>query len=239
MIKSIFWYVNFVITLIFKTPYMYKAKKILKNGSRKEFDEYVSSIVSKWAYSRVKASGAKITVHGENLIPSDRNVLFVSNHQSDFDIGIFLGFIDKPKGFVAKVEMEKLPLISTWMKFINCVFMDRNDLKQSLQTIIEGIKILKEGYSLVVFPEGTRSKSNKIGEFKPGSFKLATKSKVPIVPVTINGSYKIMEGNNYKICPEKVDVYIHQPIYLDSLTKDEINNLPIKVKSIIQEKLDS
>ena len=76
-----------------------------------------------------------------------------------------------------------------------------------------------------------------MSEFKSGSFKLATKAKVPIVPVTIDGSYKILEGNNYIINPSKVDVYIHEPILTDNLTKEETNELPKKVKNIIQGKI--
>ena len=79
---------------------------------------------------------------------------------------------------------------------------------------------------MVVFPEGTRSKGEQMGEFKAGSFKLATKAKVPIIPVTIDGSYKIMEGNKYRICPAKVNVYVHKPIE---------TKLPELVQKIIQE----
>ena len=112
-------------------------------------------------------------------------------------------------------------------------FMDRNDMKQSAQTIIDGIKQLKAGINMVIFPEGTRSKGAPVGEFKAGSFKLATKSKAPIVPVTIDGTYKVMEGNKNKIKPAEINLIIHEPIYTDKLTKEEIAELPEKVRSII------
>ena len=111
--------------------------------------------------------------------------------------------------------------------------MDRKDMKKSLETILAGIKLLKEGKSLVVFPEGTRSRCDEVGEFKQGSFKLATKSNVPIVPVTIDGTYKIMEGNNYIIKPAEVNVYIHEPIFMESLDKEGKAMLPQTVKDII------
>lgn len=234
MLRSIYWYLSFVVTLCGKIPKLIKAKKIEKTGNIKELDKYAYDVTTKWAFDRIKASGAKIKVHNQNLIPKDRNVLFVSNHQGDFDIAIFMAMIKKDTGFVAKIEMKKAPLINKWMEYIHCVFMDRNDLKQSLQTILEGIKVLKSGYSLVIFPEGTRSKSDKIGEFKAGSFKLATKSKVPIVPVTIDGSYKIMEENNYKITPAEVDIYVHEPVYIENMSKEEINNISETIKEIIK-----
>ncbi len=163
-------------------------------------------------------------------------MLFVSNHQSDFDIAIFLAMLpEKKEGFVAKVELEKIPFLSAWMKRIHCIFLDRKDMKQSAKTILEGIKLLKSGHSMVVFPEGTRSKGEQIGEFKAGSFKLATKSKVPIVPVTIDGSYKIMEGSHYRICPAKVNVYVHKPIETVTIPKQEEGKLPEMVEKIIRE----
>ena len=88
---------------------------------------------------------------------------------------------------------------------------------------------------MVVFPEGTRSKCDEMGEFKAGSFKLATKSKVPIVPVTIDGSYKILEGSKYRICPAKVNVYIHEPIETENLSKQCESKLPEMVEKIIRE----
>lgn len=237
MIRSIIWYVKFVVTLILKTPKLKKVQKILSEKGQKESDEYAYPIVKNWAADRIKDSGAKIHVYNQERIPEDTNVLFVSNHQSDFDIAIFLACIKKYTGFVAKVEMENVPLLSDWMRSIHCVFLDRDNIKKSMKTILEAINLLKEGYSMVVFPEGTRSKSSNIGEFKAGSFKLATKSKVPIVPVTINGSYKILEGNRYIINPSDVYVYIHEPIYVDKLTKEEISKLPNTVYNIIKEKL--
>lgn len=233
MIKSIFWYLNFVISLILQTGNLKKSKRILKEQGEKAFEDFVFEKTTSWAKQQVDNSGAKITVHNVERIPQDRNVLFVSNHQSDFDIAVFMALIPKRTGFVAKSEMEKVPFLSDWMRNINCVFMDRTDMKKSLETILAGIKLLKEGKSLVVFPEGTRSRCDEVGEFKQGSFKLATKSNVPIVPVTIDGTYKIMEGNNYIIKPAEVNVYIHEPIFMESLDKEGKAMLPQTVKDII------
>lgn len=239
MLRTIIWYLKFVFGLIIQIPNLKKAEKIKLTQGEEAYNDFVYTTVSNWAMKRIKDSGATITVHNQERIPTDKNVLFISNHQSDFDIAIFLAMVKKQKGFVAKIELKKVPILGTWMKNINCVFMDRKDLKQSLETILKGIKLLKEGKSLVVFPEGTRSKSDTMGDFKAGSFKLATKSKVPIIPVTICSSYKIMEGNKYKIKPASVDVYIHEPIYTDELTKDKLSELPETVKTIIQNKLNS
>ncbi len=233
--RTIYWYLHFTFTLIFTMFDMVKVKKKVAAGE--DVAEFANVVASKWAMSQIKASGANIKVTGLENIPKDKAVLFVSNHQGNFDIAIFISYINKSKGYIAKAEMLKIPLLRDWMTYMKCLFMDRSDMRQSAETIVKGINILKSGYSLVVFPEGTRSKSNTVGEFKAGSFKLATKSKVPIVPVTINGSYKLMEQNNNKIKPADVFVTIHPMVEVAGLSKEEELLLPQKVKSIIEEPL--
>lgn len=237
MFRTINWYTHFACSLVAKIPKMYSLKKYESTHTEKETDEYVNKITSEWAMKHVKRSGANVIVHGLENIPEDRAVLFVSNHQSNFDIALFMSYINKPKGYIAKAEMGKAPLISTWMKSIHCVFMDRKNMKQSARAIIEGIQTLKSGHSMVIFPEGTRSKGDKMAEFKAGSFKLATKAKVPIVPVTINGSYKLMEANGNRIKPADVEVYIHPIIETVGISKEEEKELHKTVQNIIESKL--
>lgn len=237
MFRTIAWYSNFAFSLILKIPQTYKVKSLLNSGKISEADEYVHKEASKWAMQHVKMSGAKIKIFGEENIPQDKTVLFVSNHQSNFDIAIFMSHIDKPKGYISKIEMKKIPVVCTWMGFMHCVFMERGNLRKAAEAISEGIKNLKNGYSMVLFPEGTRSKGDHMNEFKAGAFKLATKTGVPIVPVTIKGSYKLMEANNSKIKPAEVEMHIHPMIYTENLPREEEGALPERVKAVIQSKL--
>ena len=237
MFRTIKWYFKFMFMLFITYPRLKKAERLLKNNKMKEFYNYIFYQTSNWAMNRIKDSGATINVYGKENIPEDRNVVFISNHQGDFDIAIFMALIPKEKGFVAKIELNKIPILRTWMKYLGCVFMDRKDLKQSLKTINEAIGFIKKGHSMVIFPEGTRSKGDNMGEFKAGSFKLATKTNAPIVPVTIDGSYKLKERNNGRIKPDTVNVYIHKPIYMENISNEEKEHLPTTVKNIIQEKL--
>ncbi|HHX60233.1 MAG TPA: 1-acyl-sn-glycerol-3-phosphate acyltransferase [Epulopiscium sp.] len=238
MLRTIAWYTNFGTSLIGTLPKLYKVKSLTKQGREDEKQAYVHKVASKWAKSQLKMSGAKVTVYGEENIPKDIPVVFMSNHQGNFDIPLLMVHINRFKGFVAKTELKKVPLLRDWMEQINCVFMDRNDLRQSVKTIIEAIKIIQAGHSLVIFPEGTRSKGGPMGEFKAGSFKLATKPKVPIVPITINGSYKLLEKNGNKVKAAEVEIYIHPMIETANLTKEEIDELPNRVKTIIASKVD-
>ncbi|MDO4300316.1 MAG: lysophospholipid acyltransferase family protein [Clostridia bacterium] len=233
MFRTIKWYIKFIGSLIINNPVLKKADKLLEQGKNEEYEELVTKKVSDWAMNRMNDSGAKVNVYGIENLPKDGSILFVSNHQSNFDILLLLSYLPVPKGFVAKTELGSFPFVNKWMKKIHCLFMDRHDIKQSAQIIIEGIKQLKSGINMVIFPEGTRSKTGELGEFKAGSFKLATKSKCLIVPITIDGTRKIMEANNYKIMPETINLYIHEPINTSSLSKEEQAQLPDRVRNII------
>lgn len=237
MIRSLLWYSNFAVSLAFKAPQMLMLKRKKINMSDTEFRKYIHKTTSKWAEKHVRMSGANVQVNGIENIPTDTPVVFMSNHQSNFDIALFMTYVDKPKGYIAKVEMENMPVIKTWMEYMDCVFMDRNDIRKAAKSIIKGVKILKNGHSLVIFPEGTRSKCSQLNEFKAGSFKLATKAGVPIVPVTIDGSYKLMEQNKNKIVPADVRLTIHKSINTSDLSKDDMIALPERVKEIIASEL--
>lgn len=237
MLRTVIWFIYFWLFLIAILPYYFKVKRLAKAGQTEEHDKLVFQIVQKWAQSLVKLAGAKVTVRGLENVPRDESVVFISNHQGNFDIPILLGYIDKPKAFIAKIEILKMPIIRTWMTHMKCVFMDRSDVRQSLRTISTAAEYLKQGYSMVIFPEGTRSKGDKLGEFKSGSFKLALKAGAPIVPVTIRGSYRIMEQNGFIIKPAEVEVIISEPISTKGLTKEESADLPEKVREVIENNL--
>ena len=238
MIKTFLWIFQLFAFLLICEPKIWKAIKMRKEGRMEEHDIFSHKTVKWWGGLLLKSLKADITVYGEENLPKEGAMLFVSNHQSNFDIPLLLSQIDIPKGFIAKKELAKVPFIGKWMKEIHCLFMDRSDMKQSMQIIVEGIKTLKGGYSMVVFPEGTRSKCDKIGEFKAGSFKLATKSKVPLVPLTIDGTNKLLEGNKGRISKgEKINLYIHEPIDISKLSKEEIAELHNTVRDIIASKL--
>lgn len=220
---------------LFLSIFAYAIYFILGLISKKTQYRFVHNSATLWGKLMVALSSSKITVLGKDKLP-DGNVLYVSNHQGNYDIPIFLGYIPKAKGFLAKIELAHIPIFSQWMKALGCLFLDRGNLKQSLRIILKGIEQLKSGDSLVVFPEGTRSKGNSMGDFKKGSLKMAIKANVPIVPVTINGTYTMYEVRN-KITKSKAIFTIHDPIYPDKLTKDEKNNLSEIVKEIIASEL--
>lgn len=239
MFRTIIWIIYFIFRILVITPYLITFKSLDKQNRIEERDKLAYKVGRNWGRDLIKASGSKIKVIGEENIPEDGSVLFVSNHQSYLDIPILLGFIDKPKAFIAKAELSKYPIFSTWMKALKCIFIDRSDVRQSLRAIKEGIKLLKEGYSLVIFPEGTRSKDGTLMEFKQGSLKLATKSGVPIVPVTIKGAKDIMPRGKLVIRPTNVEIIISKPIFMDDDIAKDSKALNEKVRNIISENLNN
>jgi 1-acyl-sn-glycerol-3-phosphate acyltransferase len=192
--------------------------------------------VGDWARYVIKIAGGTVEVVGQELIPTDTAVVFVGNHQGNMDIPLLLGFIDKPKAFISKIEILKVPILSGWMKLMQCTFMDRKDMRQSVRAMHEAVETVKKGYSLVIFPEGTRNKGGPVGEFKAGSFKLALKSGVPIVPLTIDGSWRLLEEKG-RLQDAKIKLTIHPAIPTANLTREESAALPEKVRAIIMSAL--
>lgn len=230
MVRTIYFYFVLILYLL-ATLFAYLWYLILGLANKESQTHFVHRMTRHWGRVMVGVSGSKIEVIGADKLP-DENVLYVSNHQSYYDIPLLLGFLPKGKAFVAKIELKKTPIIGLWMRNMGCLFLDRGNIKQSLKVILEGINQLKSGDTLVVFPEGTRSKSYTVGAFKKGSLKLGTKAGVTIVPITIDGSFKMYE-ERHTISPSYTRIIIHDPIVPSTLTKEEQNNLSETVRDII------
>jgi 1-acyl-sn-glycerol-3-phosphate acyltransferase len=197
----------------------------------KERDTCANEVARNWARKAIAANGSKIKIFGIENVPTTGGVLFISNHQSNFDIPIFIGFIPRDKGFIAKVELMKVPVFRMWMKALGCIIVNRHDARQSLLALNLAAERLKEGHSLVVFPEGTRSSDGKLGHFKSGGFKLAFMAEVPIVPLTINGSMDIMPKGTSLIKSAEVEVIISPPVFPQE--EKDIHDTVEKVRGII------
>ena len=208
-----------------------------KTRRKKSQAKFLHWITRAWARQMVALAGCRVEVSGLENLPADGGALFVANHQGAFDIPLLIGFIPGLKGFVSKKENFRLPVVSTWMKLLGCIVIDRGDLRQSARAIARGIRDLQAGRSLVIFPEGTRSKSGTLQRFRDGSFKLATRSEATIVPLTIDGSYRLFEGNRGRITPGKVRLHIHAPVILADLPAGQKNDPVEHVRGIIASKL--
>ena len=181
-------------------------------------------------------AAGKTTVIGKEKIPTDRPVLFIGNHRSMLDVVICLSVIPFPVGFISKIELEKIPLLRMQMRDINCLFLDRKDDRQALKVVLKAIQMVKDGQSMFVFPEGTRSKEEgKILPFHAGTFKIATNAKAPIVPVTIVGMGDVLEDHFPRLKKAPVVIEFGSPIETASMDRNEQKELPDRVRNIIVE----
>ena len=176
-------------------------------------------------------AGTKVTVIGEENVPKDTPVLYIVLTYSRCPIRT---------GYIAKKEMEHYPLLSNWMRYLHCLFLDRKDIKQGLKTILTAIEKVKSGISICIFPEGTRSKSADETELLPfheGSFKIATKSGCAIIPMSINNTAEIFEAHMPKIKSTHVVLEYGKPIYVKDLSKEDQKHLGEYTRNIILETL--
>jgi 1-acyl-sn-glycerol-3-phosphate acyltransferase len=218
--------------LIYSIPQLNKIKKLGKELPVEERDAIAHKLPKQFSKTFMKLTGSKISVAGLDWIP-EGPVVFIANHESDIDIPVLLGAIDKPFGFVSKVGVKKVPIISSWLDAINCVLIDRNNTKQALHSLQEAVRLLKEGHSLVIFPEGTRSKGGDVGPFKVGGTRLAQDARVPIVPVSIKGTSDVFERNGRLIKPAAIKVTIGQPLEPKVYTHKDYKELTEEVRQII------
>ncbi len=204
-----------------------------ENDFKKEM-KYILEAENTYTKYVVDRLGLNIEIEGYDNLPDNGPVLFVSNHQSYFDILIAIYALRKfPFGYIAKESTNKIPFFKSWLEDVKCLFIKRENAKEALKLVKEAGELFKKGYSMYIFPEGTRGDSEEITEFKPGAFKFATKHKVPIIPITLIGTRKLYEE---KGCFDKQDtkIIIHKPIETKDLTKEEEKQMIKDVETIIR-----
>lgn len=214
MLRLIFIFLYMSGYLVCSIPKLRRMQALPKEMSVKERDILIQETPKKWSETIMKMTGSMVEVRGEQNLP-DGPVLIVSNHEGDFDIPLLLGFVNKPFGFISKIEVKKVPVLSKWMDVMNCVYLDRKDRRQAVRSIREGVKLLKEGHSILIFPEGTRSQGGPVGEFKSGSLRLAKDAGVPIIPISIEGTADVFEKNGRLIRPANITLTICPPIPIE------------------------
>ncbi|MBQ7035098.1 MAG: 1-acyl-sn-glycerol-3-phosphate acyltransferase, partial [Clostridia bacterium] len=159
-------------------------------------------------------------------------------HQSLLDAFILIGHMPNTQSMVAKKELEKTPLLASWMKAGKCIFIDRSSARAGMVCIKQGADLLADNVNVTIAPEGTRNNGGEILEFKGGAFKMATKAKAPILPVAIEGTYQLFEGNGKKLRPAKVIMSVLDPIPTEGLTREEEKALPAKVRALIEQEVN-
>lgn len=225
--KKVYHLLITIIAAIKTLPALKQIKK-MANESPKIKKEIVLRTTKRFGEEVINNLNVKLIIEGIENCSTTKTALFVSNHQSAYDIPLLLKVIPKQVGFVAKKELTKVPIVNQWITQMNGVYLDRKNRRQSLQAIKEGVVKLKEGHSLVIFPEGTRSNSNQMKGFKIGSLTLAAKANVPIIPIAIEGTYNI----GVEKTPD-VSVTFFEPIYLKE--KEDQNKVSQNIEKKIKD----
>ena len=197
---------------------------------RNKFLKYIVNIANEGGNVKIKSFGT------ENIPNKDGFMLF-PNHQGMYDVLALLDVCPRPLSVVAKKEVAKIPLLKQLFKIMNAIFMDREDVRQSMQVIIEVSKQVAQGRNYIIFPEGTRSRNgNKVGEFKGGSFKSATKAKCPIVPIALIDSFKPFDTGS----TEEVTVQVHflKPFPYEEYKDMKTNEIACEVQRRIIEVIE-
>lgn len=185
-------------------------------------------------------SGAKVTEIGRKNVPQDQPVLYIVNHRSYFDILLTYVRCKGLTGYISKKEMDKFPILNIWMRYLYCLFLDRENIKEGLKTILKAIEYVKQGISICIFPEGTRNKADNDLDMMPfheGSFKIAQKTGCPIIPIAINNSAEIFENHLPKLKPCHVIIEYCKPVIISELSKEDQKHVGAYTQNIILETL--
>jgi 1-acyl-sn-glycerol-3-phosphate acyltransferase len=178
-----------------------------------------------WAPFLLWAGGAKLTVEGLEHVDPARPTLYVSNHQSTIDIPVLFRAVDANLRFIAKRELQWVPVLGWYMWVARYVFVDRGNSARAIAALSAAAKRIREGTNLIVFPEGTRSSDRRVLPFKKGAFRLAIEAGAAICPVTIEGSGRLMPKSRWTITPGPIRVRIGAPIEASRYAPEQVEAL--------------
>ena len=181
-------------------------------------------------------SGVQLTVIGEENVPKDKPVLYISNHRSFYDIILTYARVPRACGYISKKSVKRVPSLSTWMMLMNCIFLDRDDLKSGMEMLKKAISHIENGISIYVCPEGTRNKTDEpLLDFHQGTFKIAERTGCTVVPITMVNSEQIFEAHLPKIKKAHVIIEYGKPIDTSEMSRAERKKVCEMTHEIIKE----
>ena len=215
--------------------------KLREEGDLKGERDLIQFGQKRWVEAMTPVLGLTYDVSGEENIPApeDGPFMMYCNHQSFADIAATLWIMKDHgmMGYVSKEEWRKYPILADVVDCSRSIFLVRNNPKEAVRALAEAKKMLDLGFNLCIFPEGTRSKGHEMGEFKAGSFKFAEKAKVPILPVTVDGTYRFFEEDGtWK--PAHIRITIHPLVHIENMNREEQHEASRKIEETIRSALD-
>jgi 1-acyl-sn-glycerol-3-phosphate acyltransferase len=177
--------------------------------------------------------GVRVKISGREKIQAGQAYLFLSNHQGNLDGPVLLHAIPRNWLALVKKEMMRLPILSLVLRKVQFVPIDRQDPVKARASIEGAANLLAAGHSFITFPEGTRSRDDRLGTFKKGAFIMALKAQMPIMPVSILNSSRIQRPGAYAIRPGTIDVVFHDPIHTGKMTAEDRDKLAEMTRAAI------
>ena len=206
-------------------------------GRDADEQDWIRKAENYWGPRMLSHWGISVQRTGEENLP-EGGVLFVSNHDGYGDIPAFMaGIPERQMGFIAKEELMRIPIFAKWIKRIRSLMLLRNDPRVAVKVFEEGADLLTRGFSMVIFPEGTRAKGLGMKPFAKGSLRMAFKTGAPVVPVAIQGSWDCFEGNGYP-CAGIIRFHIFPPIETAGLERQAEAEVSDRIEALIRVKLD-
>lgn len=227
-----------VLRNIFRVPFMW-IKLCYRAANPDKYSDNEHNEFFKYIVKRANIGGnVTIKSYGQENIPEKEGFMFFPNHQGMYDVLAMIDSCPKPFSLVYKMELKDIPFIKQIAKCMKAFFIDRDDVRQSMKVIVAVAKEVEKGRNYTIFPEGTRSKNgNKLGQFKGGSFKAATKVKCPIVPVALIDAFKPFDSHSLK--PVEVQVHYLKPLYYeeykDMKTTEIAEEVQKRIEKVIEE----
>ncbi len=191
----------------------------------------------KWGKSCLWLAGLKLKISGAENLPPCGPVIYASNHQSNFDIPILYAGLPVQFRWLAKKELFDIPLFGTAMKQSGYIAIDRSNRRKSLESFEQAVHKIKGGTSVIIFPEGTRTNNGQVQPFKKGALLLAAKAGVPVVPITIKGSFQVQPKGSLKIFPGQIELVISAPLDTTGMKSRDIETLNKQIHDTIARNL--
>ena len=190
-----------------------------------------------WGKIQLRTTGTRITVTGLANIDRQKSYILVSNHQSNFDIFALLGYLPLQFRWIAKAELFRAPFLGWAMTRIGYISIERESPKKAYRSMLKAAEAVKKGVSVMIFPEGTRSPDGKLQAFKKGLFLIALKSQAPILPITIQGTGKIMPKGDWRAYPGHVRITIDPPLDTVGIPPEKEEELSREVRQTLEKNL--
>lgn len=199
------------------------------SGLINPYSKITNGIVRFWARTILRIAGIGINVKGLNKIDPTQPYVFMSNHQSTFDIMTCLAVLPGIARFLAKMELFRIPVFAQGMKAVGMIPIDRSNSKKARTSLDKAVQDIKNGVSVIIFPEGTRTRDGNIQPFKKGGFILALQGQIPIVPMVLTGAMQVMQKKNLYLQKGSISIEFLDPVDTSSFNYEQRDEL---IKSI-------